>query len=275
MKTIITPTDFSPTAKNAVNYAIALAKEINASITLLHVYSVPVTVTADTPIVVVEEEALRRAAQSQLNALKNEIETSTGNSIKVYAELRLGDTVTELEDIGGNLKPFAIVMGSNGHSGVEQVLFGSTTLKAIRHLTWPVIAVPLSAKYKGIKKVGLACDFKQVVKSTPAPLIKDFLKNFNTEFHVLNVDYENKNFKPETPEESLLLHTLFEDLNPVYHFIESPVVEEGINTFAASNQLDLLITIPKKHKLLEGLFKKSETKQLIAHSGIPVMCVHE
>jgi nucleotide-binding universal stress UspA family protein len=275
MKTIIIPTDFSATAKNAIDYAIAMAKEIKASITLLHVYSVPVTVTTDTPIVVVDEEELRKAAHFQLNTLKREIETNTGNSIKVYAELRLGDTVTELEDMGNNLKPFAIIMGSNGHTGMEQVLFGSTTLKTIRHVTWPVIAVPPSAKYKGIKKIGFACDFKEVVKSTPAPLIKDFLKNFNAELHVLNVDYENKNFKPETPEESLLLHTLFEELNPVYHFIESPVVEEGINVFATSNQLDLLITIPKKHKLLEGLFKKSETKQLIAHSGIPVMCVHE
>ena len=103
----------------------------------------------------------------------------------------------------------------------------------------------------------------------------DFVKNFNAEFHVLNVDYENRHFKPETPEESLLLHTLFEELNPVYDFIESPEVEQGINKFAEKNKLDLLVTIPKKHKLLDGLFRKSATKQLVFHAHVPVLCVHE
>lgn len=275
MKTIIIPTDFSEAAKNAINYGTAMAKEIKAGILLLHVYQAPVSITADSPIVAAGEAEIRSAAEEQLNSLKGDVRNRIGDGLKVYTELRLGDTVTELEELSLNLQPFAIVMGSSGRSGIEQVLFGSTTLKAIRHLTSPVVAVPPGTKFNGIKKIGFACDFKQVVKTTPAPLIKDFVKNFNAELHILNVDYENKNFKPETPEESLLLHTLFEELNPVYHFIESPVVEEGISTFAQSNKLDLLITIPKKHKLLDSLFKRSETKQLVNRSRIPVMCVHE
>ncbi|MES1222798.1 MAG: universal stress protein [Bacteroidota bacterium] len=275
MKTIIVPTDFSQAAANAVNYAVAMAKEINASITLLHVYQVPITITADAPIIVVAEEDIRRSAEGQLYSLKADVEKSAHPAIKVYAELRLGDTVTELEELSGKLKPFAVVMGSNGHSGLEQTLFGSTTLKAIRHLTWPVIAVPPGAKYSGIRKIGFACDFQQVVATTPSQAIKDFVKNFNAEFHVLNVDYENRHFKPETPEESLLIHTLLEELKPVYDFIENPDVEQGIDKFAEKNNLDLLITIPKKHKLLDGLFRKSATKQLVFHSRVPLMCVHE
>jgi nucleotide-binding universal stress UspA family protein len=275
MKTIIVPTDFSSTASNAVDYAIAMAKEINASIVLLNAYEIPIAVTADTPIVVVAEEDMRKAAQANLHTLKTQVEEKAGSAIKVYAELRLGDPVSELEDLSNNIKPFAIVMGSNGHSGFEQVLFGSTTIKVIRHITWPVIAVPPEKKYTGIKKVGFACDYKQVVETTPSQLIKDFVNIFHAEFHVLNVDYENRHFKPDTPEESLLVHTLFEGLKPVYDFIENENIEEGIKNFAEKNNLDLLITIPKKHKLLDGLFRKSATKQLISHSHLPVMCVHE
>lgn len=275
MKTIIIPTDFSATATNATAYAVAMAKEIKASITLLHVYQVPVTITTDTPIVVVAEEDLRKSAEGHLNRLKMELEESTGNTIKVYSELRLGDTVTELEELSKNTNPFAVVMGSNGLSDIEQVLFGSTTLKTIRHLTSPVIAVPPGATFKGIKKIGFACDFKQVVDTTPAQLIKDFVHNFNAEFHVLNVDFQHRNFKAETPEESLFLHTLLEELGPVYDFIEDADVEKGIDQFAVKNNLDLLIMIPKKHRLLDGLFRKSATKQLVFHSHVPVLCVHE
>ena len=101
------------------------------------------------------------------------------------------------------------------------------------------------------------------------------VKEFGAELHVLNVDHEGKNFKSGTPEESMMLHQLLADLNPGYHFIEHEDVEDGINDFVDKNNIDLLITIPKKHKLLDGLFKKSSTKQLVTQSHVPVMCVHE
>ena len=113
------------------------------------------------------------------------------------------------------------------------------------------------------------------METTPAAAILEMVNTFNAELHVLNVDYHDKHFKPDTPEQSVLLHTLLESAKPVYHFIEHRDVEDGINEFADKNNLDLLITIPKKHKLLEGLFHRSSTKELIVHSHVPVMCVHE
>jgi nucleotide-binding universal stress UspA family protein len=89
------------------------------------------------------------------------------------------------------------------------------------------------------------------------------------------VDYHNKHFKPETPEQSVLLHTMLEEAKPAYHFIEHADIEDGINEFAEKNNIDLIITIPKKHRLLEGVFKASSTKQLVYQSHVPVMCVHE
>lgn len=275
MKTIIIPTDFSINASNAVNYAVDMAKDTGASILLLHVYQIPVSVT-EVPVVMIPESEMKKAAEAGLKDLKTGIEHITSGAVKVYTESRLGDTIDELEDLCNHIKPFSVVMGTKGLSSIEQTLFGSTTLKAIRHISWPVIAVPPGKEYgKGIKKIGFACDFKEVVKTTPVSFIKDMVKQFNAELHVLNVDYHNKHFKPETPEESLLLHTMLEELNPVYDFIEHEDIEDGINDFAEKNNLDLIITIPKKHKLLDSLFRKSSTRQLIFESHVPVMCVHE
>jgi nucleotide-binding universal stress UspA family protein len=184
--------------------------------------------------------------------------------------------LTEIEGVCEHVKPFAVIMGTKGASGVEKILFGSVTLTAIRHLVWPVIVVPPGKKYgKGIKKIGFACDFDKVVETTPVQFIKNMVKEFGAELHVLNVDHENKHFKPDTPEESLMLHTLLEELRPSYHFINNEDIEDGINEFADKNNIDLLITIPKKHKLLDNLFKPSSTKQLVTQSHVPVMCVHE
>jgi hypothetical protein len=167
-------------------------------------------------------------------------------------------------------------MGAKGTSGIEKIVFGSTTLTAIRHLTWPDVCVPAGKEYgKGIKKIGFACDFRQVVETTPVHYIRQMVKQFNAELHVLNVDYKEKRFRPETPEQSFMLHNLLEEVKPQYHFINKIDIEDGINEFAETNNLDLVIAIPKKHKLLEGIFKPSSTRQLIFQSHIPVMCVHE
>ena len=275
MKTIIVPTDFSPIATNAMNFAADMAVNINASLTLLHIYQVPVSMT-EVPVVLVSSEELRKSSEEKLEILKQDIAHATSGKIKIYAEARLGDTIDELEEVCNHVEPFAVIMGTKGASGVERILFGSTTQTAIRHLKWPVIVVPPGKEYgTGIKKIGFACDFNKVVESTPIQFIKNMVKEFGAELHVLHVDHENKHFKPETPEESLLLHTLLEDLDPNYHFIDNPHTEDGINEFVETHNIDLLITIPRKHKLLEGLFKPSNTKQLVTKSHVPVMCVHE
>ena len=275
MKTIIVPTDFSPIATNAMNFAADMATNINASLLLLHVYQVPVSMT-DVPVVMVSAEELRKSSEAKLQEIKDAIAHITSGKIKVYTEARLGNVSDELEDICKSIQPFAVIMGTRGTTGVERVLFGSTTLTAIRHLKWPVIVVPPGKEYgTGIKKIVFACDFDKVVEGTPIEFIKNMVKEFSAELHVLHVDHEGKNFKPGTPEESLVVHTLLQDLNPNYHFIDHIDIEDGINEFVEKNNIDLLITIPKKHKLLDSLFKHSSTKQLVTQSHVPVMCVHE
>lgn len=275
MKTLIVPTDFSPAAINAMNYAADMALQIQASLMLFHVYQVPVTIS-EVPLMLVSLDELKEQAESKIDKQRQDLEHITSGKLKIYTEVRLGNIVDELEDVCKKVNPFAIVMGAVGHSAVERVMFGSTTLTAIKHLTSPVISVPKGKEYgTGIKKIGFACDFREIVKTTPVSAIKNFIKEFNAELHVLNVDYKDKHFRADTPEQSALLHGELQSLNPKYDFIEHEDIEDGINEFAEKNNLDLIISIPKKHKLLDGLFKPSSTRQLIFESHVPIMCIHE
>lgn len=275
MKTIIVPTDFSPVALNATNYAADMAIAVNAEILLVNIYTIPVSYT-EVPVAMISIEEMKKASEVELIDLKTSLEHITSGKIKIRIESRMGNTVDELEDICNTVKPFAVVMGSKGKSGIENLLFGSTTLTAIRHLSWPVICVPPGKEYgTGIKKIGFACDFKEVKETTPVVLLKEMVSVFDAELHILNVDYNNKDFSPATPEQTFKLHDLLKDINTTYHFINHPDVEDGINEFAEKNNMDLIIAIPKKHKLLDGIFNPSSTKQLIFQSHIPVMCLHE
>lgn len=275
MKTIIVPTDFSPIATNAMNFAADMAVNINADLFLLNVYQVPVTMT-ETPVILISADELRQQSEAKLEDLKTSLTHITSGKINIHTESKMGNVSDEIEDLCENQNPFAVIMGTKGASGIERVLFGSSTLRAIRHLKCPVIVVPPGKEFgAGVRKIGFACDFEKVVEKTPVQFIKNMVNEFNAELHVLHVDHDGKHFKPETPEESLMLHALLEDLNPSYHFIDAESVEDGINEFAEKNNIDLLITIPKKHGLIDTLFGHSSTKELVTHSHVPVMCVHE
>ncbi|MBX2925816.1 MAG: universal stress protein [Chitinophagaceae bacterium] len=276
MQTIIVPTDFSPVAVNAMNYAVDLAKVINASVTLLHTYEIPVSYTGtDVPLPVINIEDLEEMNQEKLSQAKESIERITGSELQIRTELRLGDFVTELEDLAKGLKPFAIVMGTKGAGFVERLFIGSSTLSALRHLTWPIIVVPPGCVFKGIQKMCFACDFKAVGESIPAEVIKQWVAAFNAELNVLNVDYNNKNFNKDTPEQSVVLHKILKEANPKYFFIDNENVEAGISEFAEKNNVDLIVVVPKKQRLLEVLFQKSHTAELAIHSHIPILSIHD
>ena len=274
MKSIIVPTDFSPVSINAVNYAVDMAKAIQASVILLHVYQVPVTFT-DVPVVNISVEELAKGSMEKLHKLKSDIEHITSGSVKVYAESQLGEVVDQIEALCDRIDPFAVVMGTKGASPLERLFLGSNTLTAIRHLAYPLIVVPPGAVFSAVKKIGFACDFNEVVETTPASKILSVCNTFGARLHVLNVDYHSRNFRPDTPEQSLLLHTLLESAHPVYDYIEDPDVVEGIHRYAETRGFDMIITIPRKHRLLAGLFQKTHTRDMVFHAHIPIMCIHE
>jgi nucleotide-binding universal stress UspA family protein len=272
MKTIIVATDFSPAALNATNYACDLALAIKAELLLLHVYQLPLAV-ADTPIIFLSVEELQESADTKLRDLKADLAHVTSGALEIRTESRLGTLADELEACCNEVQPFAVIMGTRGESAVERALFGSNALKIVNHLSWPVICVPVGKEYSpGIRKIGFACDIDQIKNNTPLPVVKTFTQQFNAELHILSLGHDEK---IEAGTETMLLKTALQDLQPQYHAITQKNIEAGVSEFAENNNLDLVITIPKKHKLIEGLFRKNTSNQLVFHSHVPVMCIHE
>jgi nucleotide-binding universal stress UspA family protein len=274
MKTIIVPTDFSPVSINAMNYAAEMAAETGSSLLLLNVFQIPISL-GEQPMPMISMEEMEKSSREKLESLRESLFHVNAGKLKIYIEARLGDTIDQLQDICEHIKPFAVVMGSHGHSGWERLVMGSTTLSAIRNLSWPVIVVPPGTRYHSIKRVGLACDFKEVVESTPVDFIKKMIESFKVELHILNVVSPDGGADHNKPLESAYLETLLGDPKPHYHFLEREDIVEGINEFAEKNNLDMIWVIPKKHKLLEGLFHKSSSKELVTHAHIPILSIHE
>jgi len=276
MKTILVPTDFSSTAKNAAMYAINFAKQLKYErIILYNAYQAPLTTDPDIAMInTVDITELEKSSKTNLENFKMLLKPYCDASVTLDIITEYGAVTYEINEICKSNEVDFIVMGVTGVGKVEETLIGSFAIDVARRSEVPVIIVPPDATFTKIEEVMFACDFSKVVETTPVESIKKLLDASEAKLFVVNIDHNNKRFNSDTPFESLMLDTLLYDYKPEYRFIDDPDFVEGINKAALDKQVDLIITIPKKMGWFEGLFKKSRTKMLAYHSHVPLMVVH-
>lgn len=263
MKTIVVPTDFSPAAENALSFAAQLAKKINASILLLHVYQIPVSMN-DMPVLTVSNDELKTNAEVALDRAKETLQ-KTVPGVEITTDTRLGDVTDELDELCKTREVFAIVVGKHGMSGVERVIFGSTTLSVIRHCSMPIFAVPDKASYH-LANAALAVDLQHEA-TFPEQKIGRLLEELQVNLHIIHV--RNKNEEDVSDR----LRRVMPGLHPQYHMIDDDHFLHGIQAFIREHNIDLLITIPQKHSMMERLFYRTHTTELVQELDIPILSI--
>lgn len=271
MKPILVATDFSSNALNAAYYAVDMAKSISGYVVLFHVYEMPLVAT-EVPLTV-DPGLMIESAGREMKKLEQLVMQHSHGGVIIETIVRGGTFFHELEMECQERKPYVVVMGSQGANAAERFLFGTHTLYAMKHLPWPVMAVPPYIKFSSIARIGFACDFSEVVATTPLDELKTLVKDFNAELHVLNTGKAGQ-YDPDLVFQSGLLQEMLYALKPAYHFITNDDIDAGIIDFADRNLLDLLIVSPRRHNLIDRLLHKSHTKQLVLHSHVPVMALH-
>jgi nucleotide-binding universal stress UspA family protein len=274
MKTILVPTDFSATAKNAALYALDLAEQLNSSkIILYNAYQAPVVTEPTMPVMqMLDVDTLKKISEDSMKQFKSSLAESQTNGIQIESVCEYAVLPNAIRDICEKTGADLVVMGITGSSKFEEVLIGSTAISVVKHTKVPVIVIPPNAKCHKIEKLMLACDYKKVEETTPVLPIKKLLDATNAKFFVLNISGKQKG--ADTKQEELISR-MFSEYNIEYNYSSNDDFINGINDFAEANNIDMIITIPKKHGMFDGLFRESHTKQLAFHSHVPLMCIHE
>lgn len=128
LKNVLVPTDFSPTAWQAVLAGIKMAKNVGAPVNLIHV----------TPID--SDDKYTEELQTKLQNIAENL--SSIYNVKVNSIVKKGETRNVIENCISKLKVDMVVMGLNGTGGNE---IGSLTGYVMHHLNCPVTVVPGSS----------------------------------------------------------------------------------------------------------------------------------
>ncbi|HPH83842.1 MAG TPA: universal stress protein [Ferruginibacter sp.] len=272
MKTLFVATDFSANALNAAIYATNMAKDIHASILLFHVTTLPVNY-GEIPGVVQSDEMMHEA-NALMTTLIDQLNIESGHSVEIQPLIKMGIFNAELQVSCAAIKPYAVIMGTQGSTSTERLMFGSHTLYAARNLDWPFIGIPPGVTYKPVKKIALACDFRQINETMPLETVQLLTKDFDAALYILHSG-DMEQFNPEKEFSSGRLRDMLSTLHPVFHFINTPDVDTGIMNFVQHQEVDWLIVLPKKHGFLDRILHKSHTSQLLLHCRVPVIALHQ
>jgi nucleotide-binding universal stress UspA family protein len=273
MKIILVPTDFSPTAQNAAEYAIELAKNIDAKVILLHVFDVPVVIT-DIPVVINNFEEFEQIKKQQLEKYEHKLTSKYGKDILISSVLRPGFINDEINRVVSECKIDLIVMGITGVGKVPELLIGSNVSRVIQSIDCPTITIHDDVKFHPIKKVAFACDFDDIEESHGLEKLIEFVKLFKAKLQLINVvnPAEKPNYKKELS--GALLEHIFDKVNHTVSFSKNEDITEGINNFVDKHGTDMIIMLPKRHSFFFRLFKEPNTKKMAFHTHVPLLTIH-
>lgn len=134
---VLCPTDFSTCAAEALEVAIAFAQKFDATLTLLHVYTLPVSGFGG-DITVFAEQELDVTAQRALDRVLEQVRAVHAKS---NALVRQGAPAATILDVAAERGADLIVLGTHGRRGVARVLIGSVAEKVVRSSRVPVLTV--------------------------------------------------------------------------------------------------------------------------------------
>lgn len=142
---ILVPVDFSEKSDRALDYAIELAKKLEARITVVHAYEIPVYGFSDASVVATPDLAARLSdsAQKTLDAL---VESRRDRGVPIDGVLRNGVAWEEIEAVAKEGKADLIVIGTRGRRGLARALLGSVAESVIRTSDVPVLTLHAPAE---------------------------------------------------------------------------------------------------------------------------------
>jgi len=139
---LLVPLDGSPFGDKALEYALSLAKNYNAKITLLHVTSHQWEgeMTAEVPQTEkLLEQTETKYSQANLKAQKDKL---TADGYKVEALIMKGEPISDvILKAAESEKVDTIIMSTHGHTGWRRHLFGNVAEKVISHAQVPVLMI--------------------------------------------------------------------------------------------------------------------------------------
>lgn len=267
---ILFPVDFSEQMEKAFPTAQYLARVYDATILLLHVLEAP-----SGPMKIFnnfDEGAARKKAHELMEKL---IETADGG-IEFEKMVKVGKPYRKILEAANEMNVNAIVMGTHGAAGVQELFAGTNTARVTQMAPCPVISIRSKPDHLGFNKILLPLD---LTKETGEKLKLgiEFAQNFDASLVVLSI-------LPSNDEDAKIrmqkrMKMAVEHIQKHQVKVESAMVHvkgavsDFVINYAHEVSADLICIMTQQEKALRETLLGAEANHVVNHSDIPVMSI--
>lgn len=277
MKRILVPTDFSKPSQIAIETAADIATKAKAELILLHVIE---EASGDSFNVEGEMNTsgnwedriftlkLIERAKKQMAKLTEDPKLA---GIKVRQELRVGTPFHGMRTIITERKVDLVVMGTAGHTKLEEMIIGSNTEKVVRHSNCPVLTV---------HKKPLRPDFKNIVYATAmskeeeifSRVVRKTQELYDSTVHLVRINTPG-NFQRDTVVKKYMqdFAKKLQLKNFTINVFNDLSEEEGIVYFADSINADMIAMATHGRTGFAHVLAGSIAEDVVSHSKRPVL----
>ena len=277
MKRILVPTDFSAAAQAATDVAASIARREDSQLILLHIVELPSSQSFNTEGEVLgidnwEENIfsmkLIGLGRKKLETLRRQLKEK---GVNTRYEIRLGNPFHGVRELITNEQVDLIVMGTAGHSRLEEMVIGSNTEKVVRLAECPVLTVHPHPHTRDFKNIVYATNLNAEEESF-ARVVMNTREMYNGTIHLVRINTP-LNFESDVKikhdmeafAKRISLHNY--TINTFNHYKE----EEGIVHFANSINADLIALSTHGRTGFAHVLAGSIAEDLVNHSPIPVL----
>ncbi|MUU78187.1 universal stress protein [Winogradskyella endarachnes] len=274
MKKIIVPIDFSEHSEFALEAAANLAQKYGSELITLHMLELSHAIISASSDSLTQEESiyhLKLAAQK----FEDFLDKPYLKGIEITPIVKKFKVWSEINDVAKENDASLIVMGSQGASGIKEVLVGSNTEKVVRHSDIPVLVIKHNPILLDFENIVFACDFTEEA-ITPYLNAKITAKKLKAKIHLVYVNSPDGNFKSSSEIDKTVANFLkkadgnLDSLSAV-NVVCDYSVEKGILNFANVIGADLISIATHGRTGLAHFFEGSISEDIANHSTLPVM----
>ena len=282
METILVPTDFSPAAKNAEQYALRFAKAIKANLKLCNAMKVPAEAPMAGQVIwplidfkMVKEETTKdlKALVETLTQEEKELNIKGAFHPKIDSYYQVGTVTDMVKELVDEKKLTMVVMGMSGAGELSRLFLGSTSRDMIEQAEVPVLLIPAQHLYRPISKMAIATDLSEKDINTihsMAGLARAFCAELLI-VHVTDEDFDYDLHKGKIQEFLREITCKINYHKIYYRQIKNVDVNSGLEWLSENGQIEILAMVHHKQNLIVRMFEHSYTRSLAKHIQIPLL----
>lgn len=251
IKKIAVATDFSTSSKTAYKYGLALAHLLKADFQLIHISKIT------------EPEPEYKKLTTRLRRFANDKTVETA----IFS----GDTVQKLQSLASDNIFDLLILGTHGETGLFGHLFGGTAMTMVKKAVCPILLVPPKTHApESIKNIAYATSNLSLDEHGITALC-DWATELEAALHFLHVSRPGFNDKKVNVEPFMVGKNIPYQAKELA-FIS---VRGGIEAYANTHPIDLVVAMTQHYSFLENLFHTSVTESLAWNSTLPLLFLHK